>query len=70
MILTQRDLEHAHCENRHCTEAHHGIGELWMHPRCHQGSALLVKYEGGLLHLFCALCDQPVGIIAVAKALM
>ena len=65
--LTRADLDDRRCDACGQGGAHdHHPGPLWLHAKCHPDDALVVRYQAGVLSLFCAVCGEPVGSVAVA----
>lgn len=63
--LTRRELDHMKCGSPGCTAVHEP--EIYLHQSCHTGKGVFVRYTGGVLEIFCKICDKGVARIAVAE---
>lgn len=39
----------------------------WLHQRCHPGAGISVRYENGIMELYCHECRKPVMAVHIAS---
>lgn len=65
--LTMQDLEQSvcGCGGKECENS-----EIWMHPVCHTGDGVSVRYTkgSGKLDVFCKTCQSFIVSVAVAQS--
>jgi hypothetical protein len=67
-ILTQQQLNAAGCSTPDCGHDH---STLHLSPQCHPGSPSFASYDksDGTLTMTCAVCDELVTRVLIARAL-
>lgn len=65
MPLYRDDLDGRPCEL--CERSADHEHRMVLNARCHPNEGLSVDYVDGNLEIFCAVCEEIVAIVAVAK---
>jgi hypothetical protein len=64
-VATRALLDGLQCQAPGCTHEDHD-DELYLHSRCHPRAGTIALYmRGGTLRILCALCQQPVVVLAI-----